>query len=282
MGFLLYILNVFLWISLYAGHFSHEMRDKLGMYFYIKDSTAEDPVIYKDIMNLKDELEAVGLEVVFSSKEDAFLFLQERVPEVVDSFEKYGIENPLPATLYVMFDNEQEYQALRSTIATYKNLILNIKDIDQWATLKQQENRILSIINMTNMVQFVGYVLIVVLSVVFLFFLAFLLEHIFQRFRKDLVIKKLLWATPTQISQSFVWMSALVLVSAFVLAFVLVLISAIFAHHYVSALFGVSVFGYIWTHIGAFLMLVLVELSLLVGSGVGVSMWFVKSLHKKI
>jgi hypothetical protein len=32
--------------------------------------------------------------------------LQKTVPEVANSFGKYGIENPLPATLYVMFKNE--------------------------------------------------------------------------------------------------------------------------------------------------------------------------------
>jgi cell division protein FtsX len=68
---------------------------------------------------------------MFSSKDDAFAFLKDRIPEVVDSFQKYGIENPLPATLYVMFENENEYQELRSTIMEYKNIILNIKDIDQ-------------------------------------------------------------------------------------------------------------------------------------------------------
>ena len=282
MGFLLFILNLFLGISLYAGNFSDTMRDKLGMYFYIQDVPGNEHIVYKDIMSLKDSLEDQGLEVIFSSKDDAFEFLQERIPEVVDSFQKYGIENPLPATLYVMFDSEQEYQALRSTITDYKNIILNIKDIDQGATLKQQENRVLTIINMTNFVKIAAYILILVLWTVFLFFLSFLLENIFQRFRKDLSVKKLLWATKGQIAKSFMWITMQVLVVAIVVAVVLIAISAVVFNHYLVELFDVSIFVSIGDNMWSFLIAILVELFVLCGISFWVSYAFVSSLNKKI
>jgi len=282
MWFLLYILNLFLGISLYAGNFSDTMRDKLGMYFYIKDTHWDEHIVYKDIMDLKDKLEDNWLEVMFSSKEDAFDFLQDRIPDVVDSFQKYGIENPLPATLYVMFDNENEYQILRSAIMDYKNIILNIKDIDQGTTLKQQENRVLSIINLTNFVKIASYVLIIVLWTVLLFFLSFLLENIFQRFRKDLSVKKLLWATSWQIAKSFMWITFQVLIVAIIVAIILISVSAIIFNHYLVSLFDVNMFSFLAENIVGFVTIVLFEFVVLFAIHFFVSFSFVKSLNKKI
>jgi cell division protein FtsX len=68
---------------------------------------------------------------MFSSKDDAMKFLSNKLPEISQNFEKFGIENPLPATLYVMFSSHKEYEILKTTIIKYKDIILNIKDISQ-------------------------------------------------------------------------------------------------------------------------------------------------------
>lgn len=57
-GFLLYMLNIFLSVSLYTNAFSDELRGKLGMYFYVKDMPDNEAYVYREIMKLKDELEA--------------------------------------------------------------------------------------------------------------------------------------------------------------------------------------------------------------------------------
>jgi len=67
---------------------------------------------------------------MFSSKNDALQFLEKKIPDVVSNFEKFGIENPLPSTLYVMFDSDRKYEALKTVITNNKDIILNIKDID--------------------------------------------------------------------------------------------------------------------------------------------------------
>lgn len=117
-------------MSLYANQFTGELKDRLGMYFYIKEDTTQNNEIYKKVITLKDELESKGLKVMFSSKDDALAFLQKKVPDVVNNFEKFGIENPLPATLYVMFDNDSKYTSLKNIILKNKDIILNTKDID--------------------------------------------------------------------------------------------------------------------------------------------------------
>lgn len=100
------------------------------MYFYIKDIPDQSNEIYKKVIVLKDELEAKGLKVMFSSKDDALAFLQKKIPDVVSNFQKFGIENPLPATLYVMFDSDNKYKSLKTIILKNKDIILNTKDID--------------------------------------------------------------------------------------------------------------------------------------------------------
>jgi len=100
------------------------------MYFYIKEDTTQADAIYKQVISLKDELEANGLKVMFSSKDDALAFLQKKIPDVVSNFQKFGIENPLPATLYVMFDSDSKYESLKTIVLKYKDIILNTKDID--------------------------------------------------------------------------------------------------------------------------------------------------------
>jgi cell division protein FtsX len=100
------------------------------MYFYIKEDVTQTNEIYKKVITLKDELEAKGLKVMFSSKDDALAFLQKKIPDVVSNFQKFGIDNPLPATLYVMFDSDSKYESLKTIIIKNKDIILNTKDLD--------------------------------------------------------------------------------------------------------------------------------------------------------
>jgi len=69
------------------------------------------------------------LKVEFYSKEDAFKLLEKRMPEIIKNFEKYGIDNPLPPTIYVIFDDKEKYDRLVSTINNYKDIIINTDDV---------------------------------------------------------------------------------------------------------------------------------------------------------
>jgi len=100
------------------------------------------------------------LETVFASKEEAFGFLQNRIPNVIENFNRFGINNPLPATLYVMFGSDQEYQSLKNIIVDYKGIISNVADLDQANTLKKQENRVLMMIGFSRFAVIIGYVLV--------------------------------------------------------------------------------------------------------------------------
>lgn len=281
MWFLMFLLNVFLGLSVYTQKFSDEMKDKLGMYFYIKDVTGKESEIYKEVIKIKDELETKWLRVMFSSKDDAIASLQKKIPNVVDTFQKYGIDNPLPATLYVMFDSDDEYQVLKTIIIEHKDLILNIKDISQWYTIKQQENRVLTAINLSNFVVNISYTIVMLLWIVILSFLIFLMKDVFYKFYKDLEIRKLLGASYIQVMQTFVILSLLIILFSFVVGIVLFWLWVVTLNLYIGQLLNISIFG-ISSGLYKILLAIAIELIVLTVTSWLTSYSFIKSLHKKI
>lgn len=280
-GVLLFLLNTFLWVSLYAGQFSDTLKDKLGMYFYIKDIPGQESQTYTEIIQMQDELKSQWLKTMFSSKEDALGFLEKKMPDVVGNFEKYGIDNPLPATLYVMFKNESQYQHLKSIVLTHKDIILNIKDVDPDKNLQQQENRVLTIINFTNFLQRLSYSIIVFLALTILTFVAFLLRSIFDKFAYDFKVKKILGAATEQITRWFTWLTLGVILGAFVICAALLIITGSLLHIYLEQLFGMSIFDVVG-NIGMVSIIYLLQIIIVTLISIFLSYFYVHSLHKKI
>ena len=279
--FLLFLLNIFLWISLYSHQFTGDLKDRLGMYFYIKEDTTQTNEIYKKIITLKDELESKWLKVMFSSKDDALAFLQKKIPDVVSNFQKFGIDNPLPATLYVMFDSDNKYESLKTIILKNKDIILNTKDIDTWSTLQQQENRVLTIINLSNFVIGLSYVIIAILLLIILSFLGFLLKNIFHTFHRELEVKKTLWATYKQITQGFVALTVNVLWFSFLICLALLLVSWITINFYIYSLFNVTLLS-MFSNIALILGIFIAEILVVAGVWFGFSYFFARALNKKL
>ncbi|MCX6824060.1 MAG: hypothetical protein NT085_02945 [candidate division SR1 bacterium] len=280
-GFLLFLLNIFLGVSLYANQFTGQLKDRLGMYFYIKEDTTQTNEIYKKVITLKDQLEAQGLKVMFSSKDDALAFLQKKIPDVVSNFQKFGIDNPLPATLYVMFDSDSKYESLKTIILANKDIILNTKDIDAGSTLKQQENRVLTIINLSNFVVGLSYVIITILLLIILSFLGFLLKNIFHTFHRELEVKKTLGATSNQITQGFVALTVNVLLFSFLICLALLLVSGITINYYIYSLFNVTLWS-VFSNIVLILGIFIGEIVVVAGVGFGFSYFFARALNRKL
>jgi cell division protein FtsX len=89
-GFLLFLLNILIGISFYGNAVNDTVKGKLGMYFYLKEVPAEQEAQqYKQVLTLMDNLKAEGLQVTFSTREDALTFLQKRLPDLTGSFQKF-------------------------------------------------------------------------------------------------------------------------------------------------------------------------------------------------
>lgn len=108
-----------------------------------------------------DELKEAGLETTFFSKEQAFQRLTAQVPDVLPDLEKYGVDNPLPATIYVTFRSEEEYQIMKSIVMRYEALISNSNDVSSGVRFTQQEERIQTVMNVLLGVQSLGVFLII-------------------------------------------------------------------------------------------------------------------------
>jgi len=235
MSFLFYLFNIFTGLSLKLDKISDAITDKVGIYFYIQDSEDTKDEIYKRIIDIKDTLWNQGIKVDFSSKDDAFNYLEDKIPEITKNFDKFGIENPLPSTLYVMFNNQKEYNIMKNVIIANKDIILNIKDIDKWATLVQQENRSLKIINIMNIIRNSFYFIMVMLTIIIIIFTQHILKHFFYEFYKEIEIKRLLWATQNDANWWFLLTLLFTISIWFIIWFILTYVTFnILNHHLLS------------------------------------------------
>ena len=223
--FLLFLLNIFIWVSSYTNTFSNDLKERLWIYFYIKETPETQDITYKKIIELQNNLQKQWLKVMFSSKDDAIKFLENKLPEISQNFEKFGIDNPLPATLYVMFSSHKEYEILKTTVLKYKDIILNIKDITQWTTIQDQENRILNIINISNFVITFSIIIVLFLIIVIFTFIGYQTDFVFQYLRKNIEIKNLLGWSYFDILKEFVVINLSTLFIWFALCLWLTLVS---------------------------------------------------------
>ena len=209
------------------------MKDKLGVYVYLRDTVSEDQA---KVLTIKSELETVGLKVQFSSKDQALGFVEKRVPDLLSTLKKYNIKNPLPATLYIMYKDQSEFELMQTTLAKYQQDILNGDELAD-NTIRAQEQRVLNVINLSNFVQIFSYAVVVVMLVTILVFVVFFLKTIFDHFISDIQAKKLLGASAYQIVKPFLNISFITLGVAFAIMFILLGVTMIPLDKLILALF---------------------------------------------
>ena len=281
-GFLLFLLNILIGVSMYGNTLNASLNDKLGMYFYLNDNVEAETKYYKQVIQLKDRLESEGLKVNFLTKEDAMEFMMKRLPELTGSLEKFWMSNPLPATLYVTLPDISKYETLKEVMLENKDIIINIQDVEQLDNLESQENRIRNVIKLSNFVQILSMSLVIILAAAVLSFSIFFLRSIFTRFWNDIQVKKLLWATKSQIIMPFLTLILYSIIGGFLISLLLTLISMGVFDYYMSQLFSYTLTAHLFAKwlviIGLFIVEILVIVSLLMGISYG----FVSKLHKKL
>ena len=281
-GFLLFLLNILIGVSMYGNMLNDSLRDKLWMYFYLRNDVESESKVYKQVIRLKDKLEDEWLQVNFLTKEDAMDFMMKRLPELTGSLEKFWMENPLPATLYVTFSDKSQYQVLQDVMLENKDIVLNIQDLDQIDNLEEQESRIVNVIKLSNFVQILAISLVIVIAAVILSFSIFFLRSIFTRFWNDIQVKKLLWASKSQIIMPFLWLVLYAIIGGFLISLLLTLSSLGVFDFYMSQLFGSTLTSHLFANRGSILLLFIVEIVMIIWLLMGISYIFVSRLHKKL
>ena len=281
-GFLLFLLNILIWVSMYGNTLNASLDDKLWMYFYLDDDVEEQTKLYKQVMQLKDRLEKEGLRVNFLTKEDAMEFMMKRLPELTWSLEKFWMTNPLPATLYVTLPDISKYETLKEVMLENTDIIINIQDVEQLDNLKSQENRIRNVIKLSNFVQILSLSLVIILAAAVLSFSIFFLRAIFNRFLPDIQVKKLLWATKSQIIMPFLTLILYSIIWGFLISLLLTLISMGVFDFYMSQLFSYTLTAHLFAKWWIIIVLFVIEILVIVSLLMGLSYVFVSKLHKNL
>jgi len=216
-SFLLFFWNLLLLVSHQVAVSGDNIQQKLGVYFYLSDSWSSKDEVYSHTIEMMDVLKKAGLEVNFYSKKDAFDVLSKKLPNVIGSLEQYGIQNPLPPTLYVLFDNQKEYESMKKIVWKYKDIILNFDDALWTLSFTAQQERVAQVINMMNSLQYLVYFLIFMVIVIIIAFLIYAIRLNFFRFQKQIEVEKLLWTKYSYIMSPFIVYVISILCASFLL-----------------------------------------------------------------
>jgi len=280
--FLLFLLNILVWVSMYGSTLKESLNNKLWMYFYLNDNVETETNLYKQVLQLKDRLEKEWLNVNFLTKEDAMNFMMKRLPELTWSLEKFWMNNPLPNTLYVTLPDISKYDSLREVMLENSNIIQNIQDVEQLDNLKSQNTRITNVIKLSNFVQVLAVCLVIVIAAAILSFSIFFLRSIFTKFWWDIQVKKLLWATKSQIIMPFLSLILYSIIWWFVISLLLTLVSMWFFDYHMSQLFSYALTSHLFAKWWLILLVFVVEILIIIWLLMWVSYWFVSRLHKKL
>lgn len=120
------------------------MQQQLGVFVYLQDDATQEGI------KLLDELQQAGLTTTFFSKDDAFRLLANRLPDVLQQLSVYGIENPLPPTVYIVYRNQQQYESMRSIIARYGHIINTSDSLSLADSFQDQVSRSSKLVTMMH------------------------------------------------------------------------------------------------------------------------------------
>ena len=286
LSFLIFFLNILLSLTWNVYNFSKEIKWKLWVYLYFKewDKPQDISETYNLIIDMKTKLENAWLEVKYLSKDEAIKTLSKRLPKIIQNFEKYGIKNPIPPTMYITFNSEKEYQTMKKIVTSpkYANIILNLSDVGTESSFKAQEKRIAKIIEFSNfMINFYIF-LSVVLVFIILWFVILILKVNFYSFYWQIEVEKLLWFSYFQIKLPFLLYTLFIILLSFVFALFYIWILVNYLNVYFVNVFDFNLFDMITKNISIIKLSLVWEILFLTLVSLLVSNLFLTRLIKKI
>ncbi|MCD6109925.1 permease-like cell division protein FtsX [bacterium] len=228
MGILVFIFNIILSVNYVTQEALTDLTRKVDIVAYLKDDTPYYTVqqMIKELKNLDGVVDAT-----YTSKNDALKIVSETKPQTAEFLRKYGINNPLPASinittkrpeLHIMikqFLNQEKYRHLLSDTVS--------KDSMQNNATKAVTDNLIRLSNATNQIVFwifiifiIGSVLIISNSILLTIYnrqreiyimrlvgathgfiqLPFILEGLFYGFFAMIIAGLLLWIMGSQIN----------------------------------------------------------------------------------
>ena len=253
------LLNIVIAIFVWAQKTAQSVQWKLWVYFYIKTlSNKEDEINWK-VIEFKQKLEQAWLKVEHHTKAEAFKTLTQKLPTVAKSFEKYGINNPLPQTLYVTFDNQNQFNVLKSIVPQYNDIILEYSEDKQQEAFKRQQDTIVNAINFSNIITRTSSILVAMIIIIMITMLLYVIRVKFMSFIKDIEVQKLLWASYLQIKLPFYLSTLLILIFSTLIAYWVTLLFTDSVDYYMLSLFSTSIYSILGISVWSIWLLIVWE-----------------------
>ena len=108
---------------------------------------------------------------------------------MINKFDAYGIENPLPITLYVTFADQKQYEYVNQKKQDYQDILL----VSSGSTNQDMQfSRNAHVINLLHVLQFFFAFIIISCIVVVLLFLSMIIKNKFTAMHETIHVQKLL------------------------------------------------------------------------------------------
>ena len=222
-GTIIFIFNVILAVNFIAKEAIQDLSEKIDVVIYLQESTTieESQSIAKDIATLEGVV-----EVTYTSKNDALNQLKLTHPDISLAFEKYGLGNPLPASLNVTTEHPKYHQSIADFLNQDKYLakLSNIVTTGDSSTNTVMTSVSKNLNSVTNFAQQVIFWLIMIFVIGgVLIILNALQITIFNR-KKEIEVMKLVGSSNWFIRFPFLIEGIIYGILAVVISFVMLLV----------------------------------------------------------
>lgn len=203
MGVLIFIFNIILGVNYVTQEALKDLTRKVDIIVYLKDDT-EYYQVQQMIKELKD-LDGI-VDAIYTSKTDALKIVSQTRPKTAEFLSKYGIDNPLPASLNITTTRPELHIMVQQFLnqEKYRNLLSNtITDTQsQNAATQAATKNLLQLSTSTN--QIIFWIFVIFISGSILIISNAILLTIYNR-QREIYIMRLVGATHNFIRLPFIF-----------------------------------------------------------------------------
>ncbi|MBA4336645.1 hypothetical protein C0416_02620 [bacterium] len=162
MGILIFIFNIILSVNYVTQKALNDLTRKVDIVVYLKDNTE-----YYQAQEMIKELKGLEgvVEATYTSKTDALKIVSQTRPKTAEFLSKYGIDNPLPASLNITTERPELYIMVQQFLnqEKYRHLLAStITDTQAQNTATQAATEnLIQLSGITNQVMFWIFVIFI-------------------------------------------------------------------------------------------------------------------------
>lgn len=164
-----------------------DVQQQLWVFLYLRDDVEDSGV------KLLEELQEAWLTTTYFSKDDAFRLLAKKLPDILEQLSVYGIQNPLPPTIYIVYKNQEQYESMKSIVSRYDDAISTLDNVTLKSSFQEQTWRASRLVTMMQVLLAICTVLIWWVVVMIGMVISYIVTNFFYRFQQQVELTSLLW-----------------------------------------------------------------------------------------